>query len=46
MLGSMRGLGHVYHAVGDMLAVLDDEGVEDAHIVSHDLGAVVGWTPS
>jgi len=29
--------------VGDMLAVMDDAGVERAHVVAHDWGASVGW---
>jgi pimeloyl-ACP methyl ester carboxylesterase len=30
--------------VGDVLAVMTDAGVERAHIVGHDWGAVVAWT--
>jgi pimeloyl-ACP methyl ester carboxylesterase len=30
-------------AVGDMLAVLDEAGIGEAHVVAHDWGAVVGW---
>jgi pimeloyl-ACP methyl ester carboxylesterase len=34
------GFGHL---VSDVLAVLDDAGVEKAHVVGHDWGAAVGW---
>ncbi len=34
------GFGHL---VADMLAVLDDAGVEKAHVVGHDWGAAVAW---
>ena len=34
------GFGHL---VSDMLAVLDDAGVEKAHVVGHDWGAAVAW---
>jgi pimeloyl-ACP methyl ester carboxylesterase len=29
--------------VGDVLAVLDDAGIEKAHVVGHDWGAAVAW---
>jgi pimeloyl-ACP methyl ester carboxylesterase len=29
--------------IGDVLAVLDDSGVERAHVVGHDWGAAVAW---
>jgi pimeloyl-ACP methyl ester carboxylesterase len=31
------------HMAGDMLALLDDAGVERAHVVAHDWGAAVAW---
>ena len=34
------GFGHL---VSDVLAVLDDAGVEKAHVVGHDWGAAVAW---
>jgi pimeloyl-ACP methyl ester carboxylesterase len=34
------GFGHL---VSDVLAVLDDAGVERAHVVGHDWGAAVAW---
>lgn len=50
----LRGLGdsdrpegvaeyHVLRSVADMVAVLDDAGVDRAHVVGHDFGAVVAW---
>ncbi|GAA12738.1 alpha/beta fold hydrolase [Gordonia alkanivorans] len=30
--------------VADVLALFDDAGVEDAHVVGHDWGAAVAWT--
>ena len=33
----------VPHGVADMVAVLDELGIERAHVVGHDFGAVVGW---
>ena len=34
---------HLVNLVGDAIAVLDDAGVERAHIVGHDWGAAVAW---
>ena len=34
----------VLNLVGDALAVLDDAGIERAHVVGHDWGAAVAWT--
>jgi pimeloyl-ACP methyl ester carboxylesterase len=31
------------HLVGDVLGVLDDSGIERAHLVGHDWGAAVAW---
>lgn len=33
----------IRHSVADMLCVLDELGVERAHVVGHDFGAVVAW---
>lgn len=33
----------IAHSVADVLCVLDDLGVERAHVVGHDFGAVVAW---
>ncbi|MFI5036709.1 MAG: alpha/beta fold hydrolase [Acidimicrobiales bacterium] len=34
---------NVLHLVGDVVAVLDDAGVERAHVVGHDWGAALSW---
>ena len=34
---------HLVNIVGDVVAVLDDAGVERAHVVGHDWGAAVAW---
>ena len=33
----------IRHSVADMLCVLDELGVQRAHVVGHDFGAVVAW---
>lgn len=51
----LRGFGHsdkptdvdaynVLYLAGDVVAVLDDAGVERAHVVGHDWGAALSWT--
>src|ERR1700730_8942805 len=34
---------HLVYLVGDAVAVLDDAGVDRAHVVGHDWGAAVAW---
>jgi pimeloyl-ACP methyl ester carboxylesterase len=34
---------NILHLVGDVIAVLDDAGVERAHVVGHDWGAAAAW---
>lgn len=40
-----RGVRHyrIEHIVGDALALLDSLGVDRAHVVGHDWGAVIAW---
>ena len=33
----------VTKSVGDVVAILDDAGIDRAHVVAHDWGAAVGW---
>jgi pimeloyl-ACP methyl ester carboxylesterase len=33
----------IHHSVADMVAVLDELGIERAHVVGHDFGAGVAW---
>jgi pimeloyl-ACP methyl ester carboxylesterase len=33
----------MHHLVADVLAVLDDAGISQAHVVGHDWGAAVAW---
>jgi pimeloyl-ACP methyl ester carboxylesterase len=33
----------IRHSVDDMLRVLDEFGIERAHVIGHDFGAVVAW---
>ncbi len=33
----------VTRSVGDVVAILDDAGIDRAHVVAHDWGAAVGW---
>jgi pimeloyl-ACP methyl ester carboxylesterase len=33
----------IHHHVSDVLAVLDDAGIERAHVVGHDWGAAIAW---
>jgi pimeloyl-ACP methyl ester carboxylesterase len=40
--GTVEGYD-IAHSVADMLCVLDELGVERAHVVGHDFGAVVAW---
>src|ERR1700722_14822401 len=50
----LRGYGHsakpadvesygLLHLAGDVIAILDQLGIERAHIVGHDWGAALGW---
>jgi len=37
------GAYNLLHLAGDVVAVLDDAGVERAHVVGHDWGAALSW---
>ncbi len=38
-----RAAYRLRETVGDVLALLDAEGLESAHVVGHDWGGIVGW---